>query len=58
MKISKQARRDGRDLFNACRVNGVLDESRVRDAVTRVIAAKPRAAIWGALSPLPAPGEA
>jgi len=42
MKITKQARRDGRDLFNACRVNGVLDESRVRDAVTRVIAAKPR----------------
>ena len=42
MKITKQARRDGRDLFNACRVNGVLDESRVRDAVSRVIAAKPR----------------
>lgn len=49
MKISKQARRDGRDLFNACRVNGVLDESRVRDAVTRVIAAKPRGYL-GALS--------
>lgn len=49
MKISKQARRDGRDLFNACRVNGVLDEGRVRDAVTRVIAAKPRGYL-GALS--------
>lgn len=49
MKISKQARRDGRDLFNACRVDGVLDEARVRDAVTRVIAAKPRGYL-GALS--------
>lgn len=42
MKTSKQARRDGRDLFNACRVNGVLDEGRVREAVSRVIAARPR----------------
>jgi F-type H+-transporting ATPase subunit delta len=42
MKITKQARRDGRELFKACRVNGVLDEGRVREVVTRVIAAKPR----------------
>ena len=42
MKSSKQARRDGRTLFNVCRVNGVLDESRVRDAVSRMIASKPR----------------
>ncbi len=42
MKITKQARRDGRELFKACRVNGVLDEDRVREVVTRVIAAKPR----------------
>ncbi|MBN9689541.1 MAG: F0F1 ATP synthase subunit delta [Verrucomicrobia bacterium] len=42
MKITKQARRDGRELFNACRVNGVLDEGRVREVVTRVIAAKSR----------------
>jgi len=42
MKINKQARRDGKELFNACRVNGVLDEARVRDAVSRVIGAKPR----------------
>ncbi len=42
MKISKQARRDAKELFRACRVNGVLDEARVRQAVQQVIAAKPR----------------
>jgi len=42
MKISKQARRDGKTLFNTCRVNGVLDENRVRQAVRSVIAEKPR----------------
>ncbi len=42
MKISKQARRDGKSLFNTCKVNGVLDEGRVRQTVTAVIARKPR----------------
>ncbi len=42
MKISKQARRDGKALFNTCKVNGVLDEGRVRQTVTAVIAQKPR----------------
>lgn len=42
MKLSKQARRDGKALFHACCVNGVLDENRVREAVARVIAQKPR----------------
>ncbi|HAB18661.1 MAG TPA: F0F1 ATP synthase subunit delta [Verrucomicrobiota bacterium] len=42
MKISKQARREGKDLFNACRVGGVLDEAKVRQAVTQVLRAKPR----------------
>jgi len=42
MKISKQARRDGKALFNNCRVNGVLDENRVRQTVSAVIAQKPR----------------
>ena len=42
MKISRQARSDAKTLLRACRVNGVLDEARVRDAVTRVIAVKPR----------------
>ncbi len=42
MKISKQSRRDAKTLFNVCRVNGVLDESRVRQAVTQVIEKQPR----------------
>jgi F-type H+-transporting ATPase subunit delta len=42
MKISKQARRDGKTLFNVCKVAGVLDENRVRQTVTAVIAKKPR----------------
>lgn len=42
MKISKQARRDAKSLFQSCKVNGLLDESRVRSAVTAVIERKPR----------------
>ncbi len=42
MKISRQARRDAKELFRACRVNGVLDEARVRQVVNQVIASKPR----------------
>lgn len=42
MKISKQARRDSKALFNTCKVNGVLDENRVRQTVGAVIAQKPR----------------
>lgn len=42
MKISKQARRDAKELFRSCLVNGVLDEARVRQAVQRVVEVKPR----------------
>lgn len=42
MKISKQARRDAKQLFNVCKVSGVLDESRVRQSVSAVIEKKPR----------------
>src|SRR5437762_418652 len=42
MKISKQARRDAKQLFNVCKVSGVLDENRVRQSVSEVIAKKPR----------------
>ena len=42
MKISKQARRDAKQLFNSCKANGLLDENRVRQAVAAVIAQKPR----------------
>ena len=42
MKITKQARRDAKQLFQACKVNGLLDEGRVRLSVQAVIAKKPR----------------
>ena len=42
MKITKQARREAKELFRTCMVNGVLDEARARQAVTQVIAGKPR----------------
>ena len=42
MKIGKQARRDAKQLFLACKANGLLDEDRVRLAVKEVIAKKPR----------------
>jgi F-type H+-transporting ATPase subunit delta len=42
MKIAKQARRDAKQLFNTCKVGGLLDETRVRKVVGAVIAQKPR----------------
>jgi F-type H+-transporting ATPase subunit delta len=42
MKISKQARRDAKQLFRACMADGLLDEARVRQAVSAVIERKPR----------------
>jgi len=42
MKISKQSRRDAKSLFRATRVNGVLDETKVRQAVQQVVNQKPR----------------
>jgi F-type H+-transporting ATPase subunit delta len=42
MKLTKQARRDAKQLFRACLVNGLLDEHRVRQTVNAVIARKPR----------------
>src|SRR5579883_983656 len=42
MKISKQARRDAKQLFRSCLNNGTLDSNRVRQAVSAVIAQKPR----------------
>ena len=42
MKISKQARRDAKELFRGCRVDGVLNEAKVRQVVQQVIALKPR----------------
>ena len=42
MKISKQARRDARQLFRAATPDGALDENRVRTAVRVVTEQKPR----------------
>ncbi len=42
MKISKQARRDAKQLFKSAFVNGVMDEDRVRKIVTLLLAQKPR----------------
>jgi F-type H+-transporting ATPase subunit delta len=42
MKISKSAQRDARQLYRSCQVNGLLDGNRVRQAVTLVLAQKPR----------------
>jgi F-type H+-transporting ATPase subunit delta len=42
MKITKQARRDAKQLFRSCLKDGVLDENRVRQAVQAVVTQKPR----------------
>jgi F-type H+-transporting ATPase subunit delta len=42
MKTSKQAMRDAKQLFTRCKVNGVLDENCVRQAVRLVASRKPR----------------
>ena len=42
MKITKQARRDAKQLFRGCLVSGLPDENRLRRTVEQVIAQKPR----------------
>ena len=42
MKISKRARRDAKQVFRSCVLNGLLDEDRVRRTVQQVIAQRPR----------------
>jgi F-type H+-transporting ATPase subunit delta len=42
MKLSKQARRQAKELFRASLANGLLDENRVRQAVQQLVEAKPR----------------
>jgi F-type H+-transporting ATPase subunit delta len=42
MKTSKQARRDAKQLFRSCQVNGELDENKVRQVMRAVLEAKPR----------------
>jgi F-type H+-transporting ATPase subunit delta len=42
MTLSKQALRAARQLFHGCLVNGLLDENRVRLAVTLLVEKRPR----------------
>ncbi len=42
MKGSKQSRREAKQLFKSCHVEGALDEGRVRQAVALVVEKKPR----------------
>jgi len=42
MKSSKQSRRDAKQLFKTCLVNGQMDEGRVRETVKLVIDKQPR----------------
>ena len=42
MKITKKAKREAKQLYRLCLVNGLLDENRVRQVVQRVIAAGER----------------
>ncbi|HSU54860.1 MAG TPA: F0F1 ATP synthase subunit delta [Candidatus Dormibacteraeota bacterium] len=42
MKITKQARHEAKQLFRSCLADGLLEDKKVREVVTRVIQAKPR----------------
>ena len=42
MKVSKQARRDAKQLFRCCQVDGQLDAGKVRQTVGLLIEKKPR----------------
>jgi F-type H+-transporting ATPase subunit delta len=42
MKITKQSRRDAKEVFRSTFVNGVMDEAKVRAAVQKIAQAKPR----------------
>jgi F-type H+-transporting ATPase subunit delta len=42
MKSTKQSLREARQLFRSCQVNGLLDESRLRQALARLSERQPR----------------
>lgn len=42
MKVSKQVRREAKELFRDCFVNGVMDDNRIRQVVSKVAELKPR----------------
>jgi F-type H+-transporting ATPase subunit delta len=42
VKISKQAKRDAKQLFNTCKMDGLIDDGRIRQSLQAVISRKPR----------------
>jgi F-type H+-transporting ATPase subunit delta len=42
MKATQQARREAKQLFRLCLVNGLIEENRARQVVRQLVAAKPR----------------
>ncbi len=42
MKISKQEKREAKELYRSCLADGALDDNRVREVVQRVLQARPR----------------
>ena len=42
MRITKQAKREAKQLFRSCTMDGLLDEKRAREVVRRVLESKPR----------------
>jgi len=42
MKMTKQSRRDAKQLFRSSLVNGVMDEGRIRTSIQTVLEVKPR----------------
>ena len=42
MKVSKQSRREAKQVFRSCLTNGTLDETAVRQAVQNLLKNKPR----------------
>ena len=42
MRANKQTRREAKQLFRLCLVNGLLDENRARQVVQQIVDAKPR----------------
>ena len=42
MKATKQARREAKQLFRLCLVNGLIEEGRARQVVQQLVGARPR----------------
>ncbi len=42
MKISKQEKREAKELYRSCLADGALDDNRVREVVQRVLQGRPR----------------